>query len=46
MPCICQQTYHDVRDRFIYRDGSPRMVDLKGLGSEQVWDVIGRAKDS
>jgi class 3 adenylate cyclase len=42
MPCICGQTFNDVRDRFVYRAGSPRTVDLKGLGKEDVWDVVGR----
>ena len=42
-PCIDFTTYDIVRDRFRYAPGNPREVDLKGLGVQQVWDVVGRA---
>jgi hypothetical protein len=32
-----------VRGRFVYKEGSPRTLDLKGLGDQQMWDVIRRA---
>jgi class 3 adenylate cyclase len=41
-PCISRQTRDLVRDRFRYKEGSPRVVDLKGLGKQEVWDVAGR----
>lgn len=42
-PCISRYTHGEVRDRFLYRGGNPRTVDLKGLGKQEVWDVVGRA---
>jgi len=42
-PCIDFTTYATVRDRFQYAPESPRQVDLKGLGVQQVWDVVRRA---
>jgi class 3 adenylate cyclase/uncharacterized protein HemY len=44
LPCISWQTHELVRDRFVYKDGSPRTLDLKGLGDQQMWDVVGWAK--
>ena len=41
-PCISQRTFDEVRGRFLYREGSPRLVVPKGLeelGPQQVWDV-------
>jgi class 3 adenylate cyclase len=38
-PCISQATYEMVRDRFNYREGSPRKCELKGLGEHLMWDV-------
>jgi class 3 adenylate cyclase/Tfp pilus assembly protein PilF len=46
IPCISQRTYNEVRGRFRYRDGSPRVIVAKGLeelGEQQVWDVVGMA---
>jgi class 3 adenylate cyclase len=43
-PCISWQTYQAVRDRFTYRDGHPRTIELKGLGMQQMWDVAGQAE--
>ena len=45
-PCISRRTYDEVRGRFRYRDGCPRLVTLKGLeelGEQKVWDVAGRS---
>ena len=44
LPCISWQTHELVRDRFVYKEGSPRTLDLKGLGDQQMWDVVGWAK--
>jgi class 3 adenylate cyclase len=44
MPCISRQTQEMVRDRFCYHRSSPRTVFLKGLGDQQVWDVVGSGK--
>jgi class 3 adenylate cyclase len=44
-PCISQETFHLVRDRFRFRPDNPRRVDLKGLGVREVYDVVGRAED-
>jgi class 3 adenylate cyclase/predicted Ser/Thr protein kinase len=41
-PCISQETFVMVRDRFLFRPDGPRRVDLKGLGVREVYDVIGR----
>jgi class 3 adenylate cyclase len=44
-PCISRRTYDEVRGRFRYREGCPRLVVAKGLedlGEQQVWDVAGR----
>ena len=43
LPCISWQTHELVRDRFIYTEGSPRTLPLKGLGEQQMWDVVGWA---
>jgi class 3 adenylate cyclase len=45
-PCISRKTYEEVRGRFRYAEGCPRLVRPKGLeelGEQQVWDVIGGA---
>jgi class 3 adenylate cyclase/tRNA A-37 threonylcarbamoyl transferase component Bud32 len=42
-PCISQETRELAGDRFVYREGSPRVVDLTGIGQRSVWDVIGRS---
>jgi len=41
-PSISQETYEQVGERFLYQSGSPRPVDIAGIGKRQVWDVIGR----
>jgi adenylate cyclase len=43
-PCISQETYEMVRDRFEFAPGNPRTVDLPGIGRREVWDVAGRKK--
>lgn len=43
VPCISAQTHEQVRDRFIYKLGNPRRMELKGLGEQEMWDVVGRA---
>jgi class 3 adenylate cyclase len=45
-PCISRQTQFEVGDRFLYREGNPRELTLKGIGTQQFWDVIGRAPAS
>jgi class 3 adenylate cyclase len=45
-PCISQDTYELVRDRFQYRTESPRQLDIAGIGARQAWDVIERAPRS
>ena len=45
-PCISRRTYDEVRGRFRYREGSPRLIVPKGLedlGEQPVWDVEGKA---
>src|SRR5262249_51858676 len=39
-PCVSQETYDLVRDRFEFVPGNPRTVDLRGLGVRPVWDVV------
>ena len=45
-PCISQETYELVRDRFEFAPGNPRTLDLRGIGRRDVWDVIGRKSGS
>ena len=45
LPCLSRETYEMVRDRFTFREGSPRGVDLPGIGRREVWDVTGRNKN-
>ncbi len=40
-PCVCPATCEAVRDRFRFARENPRTVTLKGLGCQQVWDVVG-----
>lgn len=42
LPCISHTTYEHVQESFIFKEGNPRTVPLKGLGERQVWDVVGR----
>ncbi len=44
-PCISQETYHMVQDRFLFREGNPRRLEHKSLGFRDVYDVIGRKED-
>jgi class 3 adenylate cyclase/Flp pilus assembly protein TadD len=41
-PCISRATHDLVRDRFAYREATPRSVQVAGFGATEVWDVIGR----
>jgi class 3 adenylate cyclase/predicted Ser/Thr protein kinase/Tfp pilus assembly protein PilF len=45
-PCISQETYELVHDRFEFAPGSPRTLELRGIGRRDVWDVVGRKKGS
>jgi class 3 adenylate cyclase len=45
-PCISQETYEQVRDRFTFAPGCPRLVELADIGRREVWDVTGRSKDA
>jgi class 3 adenylate cyclase/tetratricopeptide (TPR) repeat protein/predicted Ser/Thr protein kinase len=45
-PCVSRETYELVRDRFFFKPDGPRVVDLKGIGPREVWEVVGRAKGS
>ena len=45
-PCVSQETYESVRDRFEFAPGNPRVLELLGIGRHEVWDVIGRKKGS
>jgi class 3 adenylate cyclase len=39
-PCISHTTHERVLEDFIFREGNPRTVRLKGLKPQQVWDVV------
>jgi class 3 adenylate cyclase len=41
-PCISREAHARVRDHFLFKPDNPRTVSLKGLGLEEVWDVVGR----
>lgn len=43
LPCIGPGTFERVGPRFSFRAGSPRTLDLKGLGEHPAWDVVGPA---
>ncbi len=45
-PCISQETYEQVRDRFLYRAESPRQLEITGIGTRSAWDVVERAPRS
>jgi hypothetical protein len=45
-PCVSQETFHLVGDRFLFRPDNPRRVELKGLGAREVYDVVGRKEPS
>jgi class 3 adenylate cyclase/Tfp pilus assembly protein PilF len=41
LPCISRDTYNQLpQGAFIFKTGCPRTVSPKGLGEQQVWDVI------
>ncbi len=40
-PCISRNTYIHIKDHFIFKEGNPRVVNLKGLGEREAWDVVG-----
>jgi len=40
-PCISLETYQQVREQFTFRPGSPRSLELRGVGKREVWDVQG-----
>jgi class 3 adenylate cyclase/Tfp pilus assembly protein PilF len=42
-PCISSQTHFEVGPRFLYREGNPRELTLKGIGTQRCWDVVSRA---
>jgi class 3 adenylate cyclase/tetratricopeptide (TPR) repeat protein len=42
LPCIDRETHNMVGDRFLFKEQEPRIVQLKGLGKHEVWDVMGR----
>jgi adenylate cyclase len=39
-PCVSRGTYQLVREHFTFRSDQPRLVNLKGLGTEEAWDVV------
>jgi adenylate cyclase len=40
LPCISRSTYEQVREQFVFKKDDPRMVNPKGLGEREVWDVV------
>ena len=36
LPCISRETYELVRDRFDFKEGNPRTVDLRNIGPREV----------
>jgi class 3 adenylate cyclase/Flp pilus assembly protein TadD len=45
IPCINRATYEQVQDLFTFKETEPRTVNLKGLGEQKAWDVVGRPGD-
>lgn len=43
--CICHETYNSIGDRFQYSEDSPRNKNLKGLGEQSFWFVVGQSTD-
>ena len=46
MPCVSEETFRLVRDRFLFGPNNPRRIELKGLGARDVYDVMGCNLDS
>ena len=44
IPCVSRDTYQKTGEYFVFTENSPRLVDLKGLGLQEAWDVL-RRKD-
>jgi adenylate cyclase len=42
LPCISRDTHALVHTRFLFREGNPRRKELKGIGEQELWDVVGR----
>lgn len=46
VPCISRGTYELVREKFVFKEGNPRKLDLKGIGPQELWDVLGARDQS
>jgi adenylate cyclase len=44
IPCISRETYQKTEEYFVFTEDSPRLVNLKGLGMQEAWNVL-RKKD-
>ena len=44
-PCVSRSTYEQVRDSFVFRKDRARVVNLKGLGRQEAWDVLRRREE-
>ena len=42
IPCVSEATRKLAGDRFCYRSAGPRILELKGFGTEKAWDVAGK----
>jgi class 3 adenylate cyclase len=40
--CVSRETREQLPDRFVFKPGSPRTVELSGIGAREIWDVVGR----
>jgi class 3 adenylate cyclase len=40
LPCISRETHDLVQAHFIFREGNSRTANLKGLGNQEIWDVV------
>jgi class 3 adenylate cyclase len=40
LPCISRATYEQVQEHFVCNANNPRKVTLKGLGEQEVWDIV------
>ena len=45
LPCISRATYEQVREGFVFKEEHARMVNLKGLGQQEAWDVVGQRRE-